>query len=384
MSTASATPGPAAIKIGVLADMIYPPPGHYDTWRDYLDGLQMAIDELTPTLLDRPVQTIVRQVEGLPRGEFDLVRHAWEDLVDDGCLIVHGPIISENAVPLVGYIEQVAAWPVPTITWAGSESWLSDWCFAMNNGSLQEEPWVVANIMAAHGVRRVGLLRDHSLIGVEYTDVFRRAAKRENIEIVREVVVSQVEATKHEPLSTLRSADVDAIVSFGFGYGLWGINDALRELDWDVARYTNTSWELAFFSDEWMRQLEGWIGLEQYDERNVTGQGCLDRFAERYGRRPEYYAPIYGYDVGQAIMHALGGATSLSPRGVRDSLERIKLLPAACGAPGTYISFGRYKRQGWVGAGYLVARQVVPGTQRTTFKGTMGAVEVTAGDAPDR
>ena len=33
------------------------------------------------------------------------------------------------------------------------------------------------------------------------------------------------------------------------------------------------------------------------------------------------------------------------------------MLPAASGAPGTGISFGRWKRHAWVGAG-LVARQL--------------------------
>ena len=34
------------------------------------------------------------------------------------------------------------------------------------------------------------------------------------------------------------------------------------------------------------------------------------------------------------------------------------MLPAASGAPGTYVSFDKWKRQAWVGAGYLVARRL--------------------------
>ena len=33
------------------------------------------------------------------------------------------------------------------------------------------------------------------------------------------------------------------------------------------------------------------------------------------------------------------------------------MVPAAGGAPGTYLSFGKYTHRGWMGAGYLVARQ---------------------------
>jgi hypothetical protein len=48
----------------------------------------------------------------------------------------------------------------------------------------------------------------------------------------------------------------------------------------------------------------------------------------------------------------------LSPRGVKEALERVKMLPAASGAPGTRISFGKWTRRGWMGAGYLVARSL--------------------------
>jgi hypothetical protein len=43
---------------------------------------------------------------------------------------------------------------------------------------------------------------------------------------------------------------------------------------------------------------------------------------------------------------------------VKEALERVKMLPAASGSPGTCISFGQWTRRAWVGAGYLVARQL--------------------------
>ena len=36
------------------------------------------------------------------------------------------------------------------------------------------------------------------------------------------------------------------------------------------------------------------------------------------------------------------------------------MLPAASGAPGTRLSFGKWTRRGWMGAGYLVARELDP------------------------
>ena len=36
------------------------------------------------------------------------------------------------------------------------------------------------------------------------------------------------------------------------------------------------------------------------------------------------------------------------------------MLPAASGEQGTRISFGKWMRRGWMGAGYLVARRLDP------------------------
>jgi hypothetical protein len=65
-------------------------------------------------------------------------------------------------------------------------------------------------------------------------------------------------------------------------------------------------------------------------------------------------------DIAAALLRALSDAHPLSPRGVKEALERVKMLPAASGAPGTRISFGKWGRRAWVGAGYLVARRLDP------------------------
>ena len=59
--------------------------------------------------------------------------------------------------------------------------------------------------------------------------------------------------------------------------------------------------------------------------------------------------------------HAVAGTDrrpSAQPRGVKEALERVKMSPAASGAPGTRVSFGNWTRRAWMGAGYLVARQL--------------------------
>src|SRR5690606_7589371 len=104
----------------------------------------------------------------------------------------------------------------------------------------------------------------------------------------------------------------------------------------------------------------GWVGLEQYDEGNQVGQRFLDRFEAVHGRRPDYYASVVCRDVAVAFARAFANAEPLSPRGVMEALERVKMVPAASGAPGTTISFGKWTRRGWMGAGYLTARTLEP------------------------
>ena len=122
-----------------------------------------------------------------------------------------------------------------------------------------------------------------------------------------------------------------------------------------------TSFENAYINHEICgRRIVGWIGLEQYDEGNLVGQRFLDRFEEVYGRRPQYFVPVVNRDLATSFLHAFADAQPLSPRGVMEALERVKMVPAASGSPGTRISFGKWTRRGWMGAGYLTAARAQP------------------------
>jgi len=149
------------------------------------------------------------------------------------------------------------------------------------------------------------------------------------------------------------------------------MNAALDEIGWSVPRYTQTSFEAAANSPAIREKLAGWIGLDQYDERNRTGQHFLDRFEARYGHRPETYVSVYAYDMARVLLRGIANAQPLTGAGVRAGLERIKMLKAASGAPGTRIKFGRYMHQGWVGAEYLVARRILEDGSRSVMHATI-------------
>ena len=50
-------------------------------------------------MIDRPVEIVFREVEGLPKGTIKAVIDAYGELVDEGCLAVFGPHITDNCVP---------------------------------------------------------------------------------------------------------------------------------------------------------------------------------------------------------------------------------------------------------------------------------------------
>ena len=146
----------------------------------------------------------------------------------------------------------------------------------------------------------------------------------------------------------------------GFGFGVVLINPVLQELGWDPPRFMGTSFQNAWINPIVWDAIVGWTGLDQYDDGNHIGQAFLDRYDARFGRRPEYCVPVVNRDLATVLLHAFADARPLSPRGVKEALERVRLLPAASGSPGTRISFGKWSHRGWMGAGYLVARRLDP------------------------
>jgi branched-chain amino acid transport system substrate-binding protein len=362
----------APARIGLLFDYVDKDGGFDD---NILPSLQLVADEyVADGRLERPVKFVTRAVQGLPNGSFRAVREAFFELVDEDALVIFGPWVSENGVALRRYVEDLAE--VPIITMGASENMLGEWVFGVPAGSMEEEPIIIATVAALDGCRTVGVAFEDSLIGHEYLRTTRAACQGAGLQILVEVPIPQVESDKRQAMAVLKASQPDGIIHVGFGLGIPGMNAALESLRWMPPRYTTTAFEFAATSPWWREQFAGWIGLDQYDERNQTGQLFLDKFEARYGRRPEYFFPVYCYDVARLMLTALATARPLTGAGVKAALEKIKMLPAATGAPGTRLRFGKYIRHGWMGSEFLVARKVLPDGSRSVLYGTIeGLVE---------
>jgi len=347
------------IRLGYLFDFRLPDDYPEAKRQDMLGSLALVFREgLERGQIDRPVEIVYREVEGLPKGNCKAVVDAFAELVDEGCLAVFGPSITDNAVPLRREIEE--RFRVPALSLCGSEDWLGEWTFALPQGSMSDEPVFWAQLIAKRGLTRAGLLIEQSLIGEHYARNFRKAAAAQGIAIVAEEWIAQTAQDVSGALAAIRAAGGEALVHCGFGFGMVGVNPALAAMDWDPPRYLGTAFQNAWINPAIWQAVLGWTGLDQYDEGNPVGQAFLDRFEREYGRRPEYCVPVCKHDTASLLLHAFADARPLTPRGVRDALERIKMLPAAAGSPGTCLSLGNWMHRAWVGKGYLVARTLEP------------------------
>ncbi|WP_285032533.1 ABC transporter substrate-binding protein [Mycolicibacterium sp. lyk4-40-TYG-92] len=345
------------IKLGYLMDFRLPDAYPKEMKDDLSQSFELVFKTaLAEGVIDRPVQIIYREVEGLPKGTVKAVIDAFGELVDEGCLVVFGPHISDNAVPTREAIEE--RFRIPAISVSGSDDWLGEWTFSFPQGSLTDEPIFWADQLTKAGYREVGVLIEHSLVGDTYLEHFRDACRRKGIRIIAEAKIAQTAQNVHEVVKTMHDAKPDALVHCGFGFGIVFLNAALQALDWDPPRFTSTAFQNAWINPVMWQAFMGWTGVDQYDEANPVGQRFLDDYQKAYGRRPEYCVPVVNRDVASALLRAFTDAHPLSPRGVKEALERVKMMPAAAGAPGTRVSFGKWTRRAWMGAGYLVARQL--------------------------
>src|SRR5215469_3621536 len=233
------------IKVGYLMDFTLPPGFPEELKASFTQCFDLVFEEAREQgLMDRPVQMVYREVEGLPKGSVKAVIDTFGELVDEGCLVVFGPHITDNSVPAREAIEE--RFKVPALNAGGSDDWLGEWTFAFPQGSLTDEPIFWTDLLAKRGLTDVGVLVEQSLIGEEYLRSFRSACRRKGIRIVAEAGIAQTAQDINTAVNRLHEAKAPAIVHCGFGFGIVFINPALKALDWDPPRFTSTAFQNAW------------------------------------------------------------------------------------------------------------------------------------------
>src|SRR6478672_91091 len=275
------------IKVGYLMDFTLPPGFPEVLLASFTQTFDLIFAEARQQgLLDRDVQMVYREVEGLPKGSVKAVIDAYQELVDEGCLVVFGPSITDNCEPTREAIEE--RFRVPAISVTGSEQWLGEWTFSLSMGSMTDEPIFWADLIAKRGLDDVGVLVEQSLVGDSYIQQFRRACRTKGIRIVAEEQIPQTAKDVTEQVKRLHDAGVDSVVHCGFGFGVVLVGFAMEALGWDPPRFMGTSFQNAWLNEIVWNAMVGWVGIDQYDAENHVGQEFLDRYAKRVGRRPEW------------------------------------------------------------------------------------------------
>ena len=144
----------------------------------------------------------------------------------------------------------------------------------------------------------------------------------------------------------------------GFGFGIVFINPALESRRLGPAPVYHHRVPERVGQPDHVERVHG-LGRGRSVRRGRTrsGRTSWTSYAKKYnGSRPEFCVTVVNRDVAATLVRAFSDAHPLSPRGVKEALERVKMMPAASGAPGTRVSFGKWTRRAWMGAGYLVAR----------------------------
>ena len=207
------------IKVGYLMDFTLPPGFPEELMASFTRCFDLVFEEAVEHgLMDRPVQMIYREVEGLPKGSVKSVIDAFGELVDEGCLVVFGPHITDNCVPTREAIEE--RFKVPAISVTGTDDWLGEWTFAFPQGSMTDEPIFLVDLIAKRGLSQIGVLVEQNLIGESYLKNLRSACARKGIRIVAEAAIAQTAQDINEAVSTLHDAKAEDYRDHQWSHGV--------------------------------------------------------------------------------------------------------------------------------------------------------------------
>ncbi len=346
----------APIKVGVLIDI------DMGTKADFLATLRMTFDEAhADGIVTRAVELVVEEAIGLPRLEAKNTIDGWHRLVDAGVLCVIGPLITDNSLALAPVINATG---VPAITWTGTDRYHGEFCFNLGNGGLAEEAAIMARWIRRQGYETVGMIHEISPGGVEYASSFRWYAAREKLDVLIEAYTTQVPDDLEGVLRKIRDQRPDCLAYLGYGYPTILMGPMFPRLGWDPPRIMTTAFQFCYAKPEWMAALEGWHGIDQMCEQNPRLQPVFYRVAAHVGKRRDHTVTALSYDTARLIAEGLARANLLTPRGVKEGLEKVRMLPAVNGGPRTHMSLGPYDHKAYKGD-WLLVRKIAGG--KTVF-----------------
>jgi branched-chain amino acid transport system substrate-binding protein len=347
------------VKIGILIDMDL-----NQLLADWIDPTILALeDALNEGIWARsPVELVVADARGLPRENYKKVIDGYRWLVAQGCVVVLGPMISDNSLVLQDTANELK---VACIGWTGAHRFASDYCFTVANGDIPTEGVICANWLHQQGLSKVGLFWEAGSSGRDYADYFRDEALRLGLTVTREVRLEPNPRNLEDHLAAMRDAGTEGIYYGGYGYAAFHFGPALEAIGWDPPRIMGTAFMFYSNKNRWGAGIEGWHGIDQLGEdgANANYNAMVERFEKRFNRTTRNVVVALAYDTARVAIHGIANAAIPAPEEVKKGIERIRWMPATNGGPGTYIQFGPGDRKGYKGD-FLTIRQLKDGELR--------------------
>jgi branched-chain amino acid transport system substrate-binding protein len=347
------------VKIGILIDMDL-----NQLLPDWIDPTILAIeDALNEGVWSRsPVQLVVADARALPRENYKKVLDGYRWLVEQGCVVILGPMISDNSLAVQDTANQLG---VACLGWTGAHKFASEYCFTVANGDIPTEGSMCAHWLHRQGLKRVGLFWEAGSSGRDYADYFRDTALGLGLTITREVRLEPNPRNLKQHLAEMRDAGTEGLYYGGYGYASFHFGPALKELAWDPPRIMGTAFMFYSNTNRWGAGLEGWHGIDQLGEdgANPNYDAMISRFEKRFGRSTRNVVVALAYDTARAAIHGIANASMPTPKMVKEGLERIRWMPCTNGGPATYLQFGPSDRKGYKGD-FLVIRELRDGELR--------------------
>jgi len=350
---------PKPIKIGVLMDV---PERHYKyafPIYDYLVDRYVAGGRL-----HRGIELVKKIITGPPSGYIDDVMRGYHELCDEGVLAVIGPNHSDNNIAITRHAEQRK---VPIMTLGAIHSHVSPHVFNIGWGTVPEDGYYVASWLQQQGYSRVAFGYDNAAHCKLYAHWFRIAARRLGLKIVADTCVSEVNDDNARAqmvvlLNEQQESQPDAIAFFGTGASQINWGKLVHASGWDIPRIMNG----AFFQANYAYTHEffdGWVGTALWDDDNRTLKAELEEFAESCPDLADVAPEIFAlYRDGMvSLLEGVCEAPILTPVGVTQGLEMVRMIPAAVGGDRQVISFGPYDRIGHKGMDKMVVRRLTAG-----------------------
>lgn len=334
--------------------------------KDHYDAVRLGFEDARREgVIDCEIDLVIREQEAYPKGDSRIVVDVWKEMErDKKMLAVIGPQVAQANVLLRDLVNEAK---FAMVSHCATDLFYGEYCFILPNGFFPDEVQMLGTYLKKHGLKRVGVIYDDNDQGNESFHVLPQGIRRNGLEIVHaekvlDPLVTDTASVKGY-LERIRAAEPDVLVYLGNAYLLRALTPAVKEMGWNIPRVTTTTYigMVNYFPEDAKWILDGWVGMDQYDERNTYMQGVLDRFAARFdGRRPASGYTAIGYDFARQVAEGIALAPELTRVGFKEGLEQVRMLPAAAGAEGNSSSYGRYDHRAYQGQ-FMVWRTMKDG-----------------------